>query len=155
MAGKYVLDETMVNSIVTSTMDAMPVLQKKLLGVAHVVREMHMPFSHMQILVMLRRRPMSIGDLSRKLAIAKPNITPLVDELCEAGLVERVRDEQDRRVVKVSLLEAGYQKLDEIAACEADRVRAWSENISRSEIRELNRSLQSLLRILELMPDEN
>ena len=154
MAGKYVLDDALVNSIVTSTMDAMPVLQKRLLGVAQIVREMHMPFSHMQILVMLRNRPMSIGDLSRKLAIAKPNITPLVDEMCESGLVERVRDEQDRRVVKVSLLEAGYQKLDAIAACEAERIRAWSENISRSEIRELNRSLQSLLRILDMLPDE-
>ena len=144
----------LVNSIVTSTMAAMLVLQKRLLGVAQIVREMHMPFSHMQILVMLRNRPMSIGDLSRKLAIAKPNITPLVDEMCESGLVERVRDEQDRRVVKVSLLEAGYQKLDAIAACEAERIRAWSENISRSEIRELNRSLQSLLRILDMLPDE-
>lgn len=154
MAGKQILEENILNSIVISTVDAMPMLQKKLLGVTQIVREQQMPFSHIQILVMLKHCPMSIGDLSKKLGIAKPNITPLVDELCDEGYTERVRDEQDRRVVKVRLLDAGYQKLESIAKSEEKRILGWSEFISRSEARELNRSLQSLLRIVDMLPDE-
>ena len=65
---------------------------------------------------------MSVSEISRRFGIAKPNITPLVDRLISAGLVERVRNKADRRVVDVYILDAGREKLREIQKVLYDHV---------------------------------
>ena len=87
--------------------------------------------------------------MSSKLYIAKPNITPLVDSLRDQGLVERIRDEQDRRIVNVRMLPAGHEKLDEIQRSIADQVMLWPGEFSRSEMKELNNALASIIRIVQ------
>ena len=46
-------------------------------------------------------------DVSRQLLISKPAATQTVNRLVERGLVERVSDENDRRVVYIRATEAG------------------------------------------------
>ena len=48
---------------------------------------------------------MTIGDLSNKMFLAFSTTTDLVDRMEKNHLVKRVRDEQDRRVVRIHLLE--------------------------------------------------
>ena len=154
MALKVQIEESIVNSVCESITEAIPVFPKKLLGVSRIVREQKMPLSHVQILLMLRKEPLSIGELSHRLAIAKPNITPLVDELSHAGYVDRVKDEKDRRVVKVNLTEEGIAKIASIEETVAESVNSWGAYLSRSQVKELNRSLGSVVRLLSLIPDE-
>ena len=154
MALKVQIEESIVNSICESITEAIPVFPKKLLGVSRIVREQKMPISHVQILLMLRKEPLSIGELSHRLAIAKPNITPLVDELSHAGYVDRVKDEKDRRVVKVNLTEEGIAKIASIEETVAESINSWGAYLSRSQVKELNRSLGSVVRLLSLIPDE-
>ena len=154
MALKVQIEESIVNSICESITEAIPVFPKKLLGVSRIVRELKMPLSHVQILLMLRKEPLSIGELSHRLAIAKPNITPLVDELSHAGYVDRVKDEKDRRVVKVNLTEEGIAKIASIEETVAESINSWGAYLSRSQVKELNRSLGSVVRLLSLIPDE-
>ena len=154
MALKVQIEESIVNSICDSITEAIPVFPKKLLGVSRIVREQKMPLSHVQILLMLRKEPLSIGELSHRLAIAKPNITPLVDELSHAGYVDRVKDEKDRRVVKVNLTEEGIAKIASIEETVAESINSWGAYLSRSQVKELNRSLGSVVRLLSLIPDE-
>ena len=89
-----------------------------------------------------------MGDLSRRLGIAKPNITPLIDSLRDAGLVERIRSDGDRRVVNIHLLPAGQERLADVRASLGQVASAWGERLNRSEAKELNNALASLLRIL-------
>ena len=154
MALKVQIEESIVNSVCESITEAIPVFPKKLLGVSRIVREQKMPLSHVQILLMLRKEPLSIGELSHRLAIAKPNITPLVDELSHAGYVDRVKDEKDRRVVKVNLTEEGIAKIASIEETVAESINSWGAYLSRSQVKELNRSLGSVVRLLSLIPDE-
>ena len=154
MALKVQIEESIVNSICESITEAIPVFPKKLLGVSRIVREQKMPLSHVQILLMLRKEPLSIGELSHRLAIAKPNITPLVDELSHAGYVDRVKDEKDRRVVKVNLTEEGIAKIASIEETVAESINSWGAYLSRSQVKELNRSLGSVVSLLSLIPDE-
>ena len=44
---------------------------------------------------------MTIGDLSQKMYLACSTMTDLVDRMEKNGLVERVRDDRDRRVVRI------------------------------------------------------
>lgn len=148
MQKKRATDTALVASLTTSLMDALPVFPKQLLNVDTLQRTHHMPLSHIQILQMLHGEDMSIGEISQRLGIAKPNITPLVDALCDQGLTERIRDGLDRRVVNVHLLPEGEARLEAIQQTLSLTVEQWAEKLSRSELREMNNALASILRIL-------
>jgi DNA-binding MarR family transcriptional regulator len=91
---------------------------------------------------------MSVSEISRRLGIAKPNITPLVDRLTETQLVERQRDAQDRRVVNIVIRPEGTEKLTTIRTTMLDLVNHWADNLSVSDLKELSKSLASITRIL-------
>ncbi|MGN0778072.1 MAG: MarR family winged helix-turn-helix transcriptional regulator [Aristaeellaceae bacterium] len=154
MAKKWMTDADLVSSLAANLMEVLPLFPKRMVRMDVIARETGMPLSHMQILVMLRNGPVSIGELSGKLNIAKPNITPLVDTLRDQGLVERVRDEHDRRMVNVCMLPAGQEKLVEIEQSIAEQVKGWPEGYSRSEIKELNSALASIIRIVKHFGNE-
>ena len=57
---------------------------------------------------------MTIGDLSNKMYLAFSTTTDLVDRMEKNQLVKRVRDEQDRRVVRINLLSEGERVIEEV-----------------------------------------
>ena len=63
---------------------------------------------------------MSISGLAEVLGLGLPNVTGLVDRLEERGLVERLRDPADRRVVRVHLTEAGSRIPDGMEGLQRD-----------------------------------
>ena len=151
MAKKWTADTALVDSVSAALVEMLPLLPKRLVRTDALLREHGMPFSQVQILVLLAQGPMSIGEISGKLSIAKPNITPLVDNLRSQGFVERVRDAADHRIVNVCLLPEGEAKLQEIQADVKEQVAAWPGEYSRSEIKELNNALATLMRFARNM----
>lgn len=57
---------------------------------------------------------MTIGDLSNKMYLAFSTTTDLIDRMEKSELVKRIRDEQDRRVVRIHLLEEGARIIEEV-----------------------------------------
>ncbi len=57
---------------------------------------------------------MTIGDLSNRMFLAFSTTTDLVDRMEKNNLVKRVRDEQDRRVVRIHLLHEGERVIEEV-----------------------------------------
>ena len=57
---------------------------------------------------------MTIGDLSNKMYLAFSTTTDLIDRMEKSELVKRVRDEQDRRVVRIHLLDEGARIIEEV-----------------------------------------
>jgi len=57
---------------------------------------------------------MTIGELSNKMYLAFSTTTDLIDRMEKNELVQRVRDEQDRRVVRIHLLEEGERIIQEV-----------------------------------------
>lgn len=57
---------------------------------------------------------MTIGDLSNKMFLAFSTTTDLVDRMEKNELVKRVRDEKDRRVVRIHLLSEGERVIQEV-----------------------------------------
>jgi DNA-binding MarR family transcriptional regulator len=128
---------------------ALPIFRKRLLHMDVIQREYNIPLSHVQVLAMLNDNgSMSVSEISRRLGIAKPNITPLVDRLTETQLVERQRDAQDRRVVNIVIRPEGTEKLTTIRTTMLDLVNHWADNLSVSDLKELSKSLASITRIL-------
>ncbi|MBQ7886750.1 MAG: MarR family transcriptional regulator [Clostridia bacterium] len=149
MTKKRTIDPAMIDNVAQNMFHILPLIKKRLLHMDLVQREHGTPLSHVQVLAMLNDvGTMSVSEISRRLGIAKPNITPLVDRLYEAGYVDRQHDENDRRVVNIVLLEAGKEKLAAIRATISRQIQLQVDGLSVSEFRELNESLSSVVRIL-------
>ena len=66
----------------------------------------------------------SVGDIAESLQLQHNTTVGLVDRCLAAGLVERTRDENDRRVVKVSLTPEGERVLETITKRNLQELRA-------------------------------
>lgn len=151
MSRKWSDDAALVSSLTDNLFEALPLFPQKLLKIEEVVRAQNMPYSNIRILILLAKGDMSISQLSEQLGIAKPNITPLVDHLHAQGLVERIRNSKDRRIVHVHLLPAGAEKIAALRESVMEQVMAWPGNLSKSEVKELNNAMASINRISALM----
>ena len=57
---------------------------------------------------------LAMSRLAELLDVSLPNVTGIIDRMVERGLVERGRDDSDRRVVTVQATAAGRQTVEEI-----------------------------------------
>lgn len=77
--------------------------------------------------------PVTMGELSELLQVTHGVATRMVDRLLDKGLVERRRDEKDRRVVFVSATELGAQVTDEAIENEMLFIRNIFKDVSRRD----------------------
>lgn len=70
-----------------------------------------------------------------------PNATRLADKLCDKGLIKRVRCEEDRRAVYVSITDEGLQVLSTINFVDAP---AKMQNLSEEEVTQLSTLLDKI-----------
>jgi DNA-binding MarR family transcriptional regulator len=66
------------------------------------------------VLRRLAKQPRSLGQVGADLALAPPSMTRLVDRLEERGLIERRRDDEDRRKVFATLTAEGRRLVSTI-----------------------------------------
>jgi DNA-binding MarR family transcriptional regulator len=68
--------------------------------------------------------PLSLSECARRMTCVRSNITQLMDRLEADGLVQRVADPQDRRVVRASITRLGIERqaagAKEVARVQAD-----------------------------------
>ena len=80
------------------------------------------------------------AEICRILGLQRANIVPLLDDLSSAGLIHRVEDENDKRIQRLYLTDAGYDVLEtwhEIALSHEDRVMAKLSLSERQTLRDL------------------
>src|SRR5918994_1845991 len=77
-------------------------------------------FQALAVLEMHGEMPMS--RLADELDVALPNATGIVARMVERGIVQRLPDDRDRRVVRVSLTDAGRDLIDEMEAGRRERM---------------------------------
>jgi MarR family 2-MHQ and catechol resistance regulon transcriptional repressor len=58
--------------------------------------------------------PLHPHELAAKILKSSGNLTLVIDNLVKRGLVERIREETDRRYITISLTEAGGQLISDI-----------------------------------------
>lgn len=145
----------MLDGLAGNLVELMSIFPKRMLHVDELVHTHGMPLSHIQILIMLSDGELTIGQLSKRMNIAKPNMTPLVDSLRDAGLVQRVRSDQDKRVVCVRLLPKGEALLSSLRQDVARQVAAWPGSLNRSEVKELNASVGSIIRLVKSIGEQS
>ena len=75
-----------------------PRLKKKLIHLDQLQEKYSLSNSQVSILILLSKyHSLTVSEISRRLDMAKPNITPVVERLYRRGLVSREHDDEDRR----------------------------------------------------------
>ncbi|WP_342432509.1 MarR family transcriptional regulator [Neobacillus sp. FSL H8-0543] len=87
---------------------------------------------------------MTIGELSNKMFLAFSTTTDLVDRMEKNNLVLRSKDPQDRRVVRIHLLDEGGRIIDEVIKKRQVYLEEVLTNFSEDEIQLLQSSLMKL-----------
>lgn len=87
---------------------------------------------------------MTIGELSNKMYLAFSTTTDLIDRMEKAKLVKRVKEEHDRRVVRIHLLEAGETIIQEVIAKRQEYLKHLLEQVEATEAEEMLRLLTKL-----------
>jgi len=87
---------------------------------------------------------MTIGELSNKMYLACSTTTDLVDRMEKNLLVERVKNPNDRRVVRIHLLEEGKRIIDEVIKKRQVYLEEVLVDFSTEEIQLLEKSLTKL-----------
>ena len=103
------------------------------------------------LLVLMRHPDLTMGELCQHLYLASSTVTDLVDRLERQQLVQRVRDPDDRRVIRLRLLPRARELMD--AVLEARRA-YLARVLAHLEPADRQGLLRSLERLVEAMRRE-
>lgn len=87
---------------------------------------------------------MTIGELSAKMFLACSTTTDLIDRMEKNNLVVRIKDTNDRRVVRIHLLDEGKRLIGEVIKKRQKYLEEVLKNFSVEEIHLLQGSLMKL-----------
>lgn len=85
-------------------------------------------------------------DIAEYLSVAPPPATSLINHLVEAKLVERIRDGNDRRIVRMNITSFGEKKFTQGMTMVADRMKKVLSPLNASEKENLIKILEKISR---------
>ena len=88
--------------------------------------------------------PRNMSTVAKSLSVTVGTLTIAVNSLVKKGYVKRVRSEEDRRVVLLSLPEKGLRAYRHHAQFHKQMVEAMMQNMTEEELSVLVRALQNL-----------
>lgn len=142
-----------MNDQSTHSSESVAILEKELRYISHLIKQKGReilsnytitPPQFIALQWLHESGDMTIGDLSTKMYLAFSTTTDLVDRMEKNELVQRVRDENDRRVVRIHLLPEGMRIIQEVIIKRQDYLRDITEEFNAEEFEQLSRTLQKL-----------
>jgi DNA-binding MarR family transcriptional regulator len=110
-------------------------------------RDVGIPLRWYDVLVHLEETPQGLrmNHLAERILYSKSGFTRVVDRMEEAGLVRRVRPDNDRRSILVVLSDQGRAAIDEARRHHRDAIEQhFSRHLSNADIKGLTRALDKL-----------
>ena len=89
-------------------------------------------------------KPLPILEIASRTITVVPGITGLIDRLEQADLVNRVRSEEDRRVIYVALTDRGNKTLADLDEPLLNLHRKLIGHLSQGDLKDLIRLLEKL-----------
>ncbi|WP_368652250.1 MarR family winged helix-turn-helix transcriptional regulator [Ornithinibacillus sp. 4-3] len=97
---------------------------------------------------------LTIGELSNRIGLAFSTTTDIVDRMEGNGLVKRVRDEKDRRVVRIHALDKGREILREVIHKRQEYLGEVLDGMPNAQIDQLNELLALLLDRMQIVDEK-
>ncbi len=128
--------ETDMDLALTAVTIMMQILRQLKHSGSETMAEVELSYPQSMVLfVLLEKGTATVSELSQQMKITPSVVSRMVDRLVEKDMVVRVRDDNDRRVVFVSLSDKGRGFLEGIAAYHAEKVRALWSTVSEKDRR--------------------
>ncbi len=123
-------------SLVEKILDELePLIDKQRQAVAHQGCLRTVSSTQLHVLFLLDcDGPLPMSRLAESLDVSLPGVTGIVDRMVEHGLVERARDDGDRRLVLVSATEAGRATVKEIDLVRRQQLAAVLQRLTPDQL---------------------
>ncbi|AIF67016.1 DNA-binding transcriptional regulator, MarR family [Terribacillus saccharophilus] len=137
----------------TLTAERIAAIEKELRHIAAIIKQkgreilLQYPITAPQFVALqwlADKGDMTTGDLSQTIRLAISTTTDIVDRLEKNELVKRVRDEKDRRIVRVHILEKGELIISEVIKMRQAYLQELLETFSLEEADQLQLLLHKL-----------
>lgn len=109
-------------------------------GLIEVLRRADLTPTQYNVLRILRGsspEALTCGQVGERMVTREPDVTRLLDRLEKRGLIERTRDQRDRRVVTIRITPAGLESLAGLDQPVADFHVAQLRHMERGEVEAL------------------
>lgn len=93
---------------------------------------------------------MTIGELSSKMFLACSTVTDLLDRMERNDLVKRVKDENDRRIVRITVLPKGHELLEKVMENRRSYVEGILSDLDEKTIDQIDKSFELFNKKVEL-----
>lgn len=131
------------NKIIEITLELFPIGLKSLIQPLRNKLGLS-PIMHIVMNMIEKDEGMTMGEISNKLFMPKPNVTEVINKLIKSGYAERIKDEKDRRLVKVKLTKSGIKVLKLIKLCVSKQVSSKLRILSEAELIQIYQSLNKV-----------
>jgi len=101
-----------------------------------------------------REDNLSFQELKKQAMLSKATLSYMLDKLEKAGYIERIRSEEDKRVINIKLTEKNIGLQDKLIKVSNHMNRIFYESFSEKEIDEFEGYLRRLLENLTIYKKE-
>jgi DNA-binding MarR family transcriptional regulator len=146
-------DDALVDAIVAEYEPVVARMRREMAAIWH-----DRSISKMGLVVLMQLEihgPISMSRLASLLDVGLPNMTGIVDRMEEQGLVERVRDERDRRVVLVSATRRGHELAEELESIRRQRLAELVTALGPTDRQTCLRAFRALREAAERLDSED
>jgi DNA-binding MarR family transcriptional regulator len=143
----------MINDITLSpelvASDLRPVLLRLARELRKETEQLGITARQVTLLWLVKRSPgLSLAELAAEEGISPPALSGNVDRLERAGLLQRVRSQDDRRRVGLELTEAGAKLLRRVRARRTTWLAQRMRGLEPSELEAIETAIPALVRLL-------
>ena len=143
----------MINDVIADPLTVANQLRPVLLRLARELRKetetLGVTARQVTLLWLIRTNPgLSLRELAAEEGISAPALSGYVDRLERAGLIERVRDPDDRRRVGLALTEEGSRLLKRVRARRTTWLAERLRELEPDEMAAVEAAIEPLMRLL-------
>ncbi|HEY7792754.1 MAG TPA: MarR family transcriptional regulator [Gaiellaceae bacterium] len=144
----------MINEVISDPLtvanDLRPVLLRLARGLRQETEQLGVTSRQVTLLWLIREhRGLSLRELAAEERVSAPAVSGIVDRLEKAGLIERVRDADDRRRVGLTLTDDGERLLRRVRARRTTWLAERLKGLDDDELAAVEAAIEPLWRLLQ------
>ncbi len=101
------------------------------------------------LVILIEHGQITMGELCDKMYLACSTATDLIDRMERNGLIARERDQADRRVIRLTVLEPGRKVIEEVMKARKHYLGAVLREIPEEEHEMLIKALGDLYKVMQ------
>lgn len=106
--------------------------------------ELELTMPQLHTMALLSQGPQRMGVIAGRLSSSQSAATSMIDRLVDKGLVERVPDRDDRRVVACQLTAPGREEMERLWRISRLRIARIADHLTIEELRRVVEAMQLL-----------